>query len=146
MPVSSTAVPEIGWFEEKFRFYRLLDIYESFMTKTSGYRVLVVPELAALIEKHPHREWYSLTEDERATKSKKNFDIYKRRWHHGESLLVMNDAPGARWFGHDHPHHLGTHSHAPENLPPPGTPHSHRHQHWADHDHEHLHTHENMER
>src|SRR6266511_3548754 len=134
-------LPEIGWFEEKFRFYRLLDGYESFMFKTSGYRVVAVPEVAALIEKHPHREWYSLTEDERATKSKKNFDIYKRRWHHGQSLLVANFVPSARWFGHDHPHHLGAHTHAAEELPPPGTAHNHRHQHWADHDHEHMHVH-----
>ena len=86
-------LPEIGWFEEKFRFYRLLDIYESMMVKTAGYRVLALPELAALLEKHPHLEWYSLTEEERATKSKKNFDIYKRRWHHGQSLLVANFVP-----------------------------------------------------
>jgi cysteinyl-tRNA synthetase len=135
-------LPEVGWFEEKFRFYRLLDVYESFMFKTSGYRVVAMPALAALIEKHPHREWYSLTEDERATKSKKNFDIYKRRWHHGESLLVANYVPSARWFGHDHPYHIGAHIHAPKDLPPPGTPHSHRHQHWPDHDHEHMHVHE----
>jgi len=141
MALRRALLPEIGWFEEKFRFYRLLDVYESFMVKTSGYRVVAMPELAALIEKHPHREWYSLTEEERATKSKKNFDIYKRRWHHGESLLVANYQSGARWFGHDHPHHLGTHAHVPEDLPAPGTPHSHRHQHWADHDHEHMHVH-----
>ena len=133
---------EIGPFEEKFRFYRLLDIYESLMVKTSGYRVLALPELAALIEKHPHLEWFSLTEEERATKSKKNFDIYKRRWHHGQSLLVMNYVPADRWFGHDHARHVGgRHAHPPEELPPPGTPHSHKHQHWPDHDHDHPHYH-----
>src|SRR5207249_3320421 len=68
--------PEVGWAEEKFRFYRLLDIYHSFMFKTSGYRVVVTPEVAARIEKHPHREWYSLTEEERATRSKKNYDLF----------------------------------------------------------------------
>jgi cysteinyl-tRNA synthetase len=136
-------LPEIGPFEEKFRFYRLLDIYESFMVKTSGYRVVALPELQTLIEKHPHREWFSLTEEERATKSKKNFDIYKRRWHHGQSLLVMNYVPEDRWFGHDHARHIGgRHTHPPEQLPPPGTPHTHRHQHWPDHDHEHPHYHE----
>ncbi len=133
---------EIGPFEEKFRFYRLLDIYESFMVKTSGYRVVVLPELAARIEKHPHREWYSLSEDERTTKSKKNFDIYKRRWHHGQSLTVKGGVPGERWFGHNHPRHLGSHSHAPEELPLPGAPHTHKHQHWPDHDHEHPHYHD----
>lgn len=133
---------EIGPFEEKFRFYRLLDIYESFMVKTSGYRVVVLPALAARIEKHPHREWYSLSEEERATKSKKNFDIYKRRWHHGQSLTVKGGVPGERWFGHNHPRHLGSHSHAPEELPLPGAPHTHKHQHWPDHDHEHPHYHD----
>jgi len=136
-------LPEIGWFEEKFRFYRLLDIYESMMVKTAGYRVLALPELAALVEKHPHLEWYGLTEEERATKSKRNFDIYKRRWHHGQSLLAANFAPEDRWFGHDHPRHVGgRHAHPPEQLPAPGTPHSHKHQHWLDHDHEHPHYHE----
>lgn len=135
-------LPEIGRFEEKFRFYRLLDIYASMMVKTAGYRVLALPELVNRLEKHPHLEWYSLTEEERATKSKKNFDIFKRRWHHGQSLLVANFVPEARWFGHDHARHLGgQHAHLPEQLPPPGTPHSHKHQHWPDHDHEHQHYH-----
>lgn len=132
---------EIGPFEEKFRFYRLLDVYESFMVKTAGYRVLALAELAERIEKHPHREWYSLSEDERATKSKKNFDIYKRRWHHGQSLTVGQSAAGERWYGHDHGRHLGAHTHAPEELPPAGVAHRHRHQHWADHDHDHWHVH-----
>lgn len=135
-------LPEIGPFEEKFRFYRLLDVYESFMIKAAGYRVVALPDLAALIEKHAHREWYSLSEDERATKSKKNFDIYKRRWHHGESLTVRGYTDGSRWFGHDHALHLGTHTHAPAQLPPPGVPHTHKHQHWPDHDHEHAHVHD----
>jgi cysteinyl-tRNA synthetase len=133
---------EVGPFEEKFRFYRLLDVYESFMFKASGYRVVAMPELAALLQQHPHREWHSLTEEERATKSKKNYDIFRRRWHHGQSLLTANFAPGSRWIGHDHARHVGgTHTHPPEELPPPGQPHSHRHQHWPDHDHEHPHYH-----
>jgi cysteinyl-tRNA synthetase len=134
---------EIGPFEEKFRFYRLLDVYESFMFKASGYRVVAVPQLAALLGQHPHREWYSLTEEERATKSKKNYDIFKRRWHHGQSLLAANFVPGCRWPGHNHARHVGgAHSHPPEELPPPGQVHSHRHQHWPDHDHEHPHYHD----
>ncbi|MFN8505915.1 cysteine--tRNA ligase [Kouleothrix sp.] len=134
-------LPEIGPFEEKFRFYRLLDVYESFMVKTAGYRVVALPEVAEQIVKHPHREWYSLSDDERATKSKKNFDIYKRRWHHGQGLTVREYVPADRWFGHDHANHLGTHSHPPEELPPPGVAHTHKHQHWPDHDHEHPHVH-----
>jgi cysteinyl-tRNA synthetase len=138
-------LPEIGWFNEKFRFYRLLDIYESFMAKTGGYRVVTLPEVAARITKHPHREWYALSEDERAEKSKKNYDIFKRRWHHGQSLLAVNLVAADRWFGHDHPNHMGAdHTHTPEELPPPGVPHVHLHQHWPDHAHEHPHTHESQ--
>ncbi|HZU02093.1 MAG TPA: cysteine--tRNA ligase [Ktedonobacteraceae bacterium] len=133
---------EVGWIDEKFRFYRLMDIYLSFFFKTSGYRVITTPVVAARLEKHPHREWYSLSEEEQATKSKKNYDIFRDRWHHGQSLLVANYNPQHHWRGHDHPHHLeGTHTHPPEELPPPGTVHSHTHQHWPDHSHEHPHTH-----
>src|SRR5579884_1850035 len=133
---------EVGWIDEKFRFYRLMDIYLSFFFKTSGYRVITTPVVAARLEKHPHREWYSLSEEEQATKSKKNYDIFRDRWHHGQSLLVANYNPQHHWRGHDHPHHLeGTHTHPPEELPPPGTIHTHTHQHWPDHSHEHPHMH-----
>ncbi len=136
---------EVGWIDEKFRFYRLMDIYFSFFFKTSGYRAVVTPLVAERVEKHPHREWYSLSEDERATKSKKNYDIFRDRWHHGESLLVANYNPQHEWFGHDHPHHLeGTHTHAPGELPPPGEMHTHNHQHWPDHSHEHPHYHRSV--
>ncbi|HLH62730.1 MAG TPA: cysteine--tRNA ligase [Ktedonobacteraceae bacterium] len=134
---------EVGWIDERFRFYRLMDIYYSFFFKTSGYRVLAVPEVAERIEKHPHREWFSLSEEERATKSKKNYDIFRDRWHHGQSLLVANYHPENLWRGHDHPYHLeGTHNHSPDELPPAGTMHTHTHQHWPDHSHEHPHYHE----
>jgi cysteinyl-tRNA synthetase len=137
---------EVGWIDERFRFYRLMDIHYSFFFKTSGYRVLTMPLVAERIEKHPHREWFSLSEDERATKSKKNYDIFRDRWHHGQSLLVANYRSDNLWRGHDHPYHLeGTHTHAPDELPPAGTTHTHNHQHWPDHSHEHPHYHENRQ-
>lgn len=137
-------LPEVGWIDERFRFYRLMDIYFSFFFKTSGYRVLTIPSVAERIQKHPHREWFSLSEEERATKSKKNYDIFRDRWHHGESLLVANYRPENLWRGHDHPYHLaGTHTHALDELPPVGVMHTHVHQHWPDHSHEHAHFHQN---
>jgi cysteinyl-tRNA synthetase len=135
-------LPEIGEIDERFRFYRLMDIHLSFFFKTSGYRVVTAPQVQQLLIKHPHREWYSLSEDERATKSKKNYDIFRARWHHGESLLVTNFRESNRWPGHDHAHHVqGDHSHAPDEMPPAGVPHTHTHQHWPDHSHEHPHYH-----
>ena len=136
-------LPEVGAIDEKFRFYRLMDIYFSFFFKTAGYRALALPTLAERLEKHPHKEWYSLSEDEQATKSKKNYDIFRDRWHHGESLLVKNYDPEYLWRGHDHPQHVeGTHTHTAQELPPAGTPHVHMHHHWRDHSHEHPHYHE----
>ena len=136
-------LPEVGWIDERFRFYRLADIHYSFFFKTSGYRALIVPQVAERLIKHPHREWYSLSEDEQATKSKKNYDIFRDRWHHGESLLVANYRPENLWRGHDHPYHLdGTHTHRPEEMPPAGVMHTHTHRHWPDHSHEHPHAHE----
>ncbi len=136
-------LPEVGWIDEHFRFYRLMDIHYSFFFKTSGYRVLTMPVVAERIVRHPHREWFSLSEDERATRSKKNYDIFRERWHHGESLLVANFKPENLWRGHDHPHHLeGVRTHVPGELPPAGAMHTHVHQHWPDHSHEHAHYHQ----
>ena len=133
---------EVGWIDEKFRFYRLMDIYYSFFFKAAGYSVRTVPQMAERLEKHPHREWYSLSEDEQATKSKKNYDIFRARWHHGESLLVANYNAQNLWRGHDHPKHVeGTHTHRPDELPPVGAMHAHMHRHWPDHSHEHEHHH-----
>jgi len=134
---------EVGWIEERFRFYRLMDIHYSFFFKTSGYRVLTTPRVADYVERHPHREWFSLSEEDRATKSKKNYDIFRDRWHHGESLLVANYRQSNLWRGHDHPHHVeGIRSHTPDELPPVGAMHTHMHRHWPDHSHEHAHYHE----
>lgn len=135
-------LPEVGPIDERFRFYRLMDIYFSFFFKTAGYRALTAPAVEQLLIKHPHREWFSLSEEEQTAKSKKNYDIFRDRWHHGESLLTANFRPADRWPGHDHPRHIqGDHTHASDDLPQPGVAHIHTHQHWPDHSHEHPHYH-----
>ncbi len=119
-----------------------MDIYFSFFFKTAGYHALITLAVEARIIKHPHSEWFSLSEEEQTTKSKKNYDIFRARWHHGQSLLVANYRPADHWFGHDHPRHLqGDHTHTPGELPLPGSAHIHTHQHWPDHSHEHAHYH-----
>ncbi len=135
---------EVGLVEnEKFRFYRLADIYYSFFFKAAGLRALVVPEVARRLVRHPHREWYSLLPEERQTKSKQNYDLFRERWHHGESLLVANQETSERWIAHDHPRHLeASHFHSPEELPEPGRPHVHAHRHLPDHEHTHPHRHD----
>ena len=135
---------EVGPADEKFRFYRLMDIDYSFEFKKAGYRVVASPEIAARVIKHRHREWYSLTEEEQATKSKKNFDIFRRRRHHCQSLLVMNFRQGqpAPW-GHDH--EIGAEGEIDprfEHGPVGAGEHTHEHKHWPDHSHTHPHAHQ----
>jgi len=135
---------EVGPADEKFRFYRLMDIDYSFEFKKAGYRVVASEQIIANITKHQHREWYSLTPEEQATKSKKNYDIFRRRRHHCQSLLVMNYHRGQSTpWGHDH----GISD--PSEIDPRfehGTDeamhqHSHEHKHWPDHSHTHIHDH-----
>ncbi|HLZ24368.1 MAG TPA: cysteine--tRNA ligase [Ktedonobacterales bacterium] len=143
MAFRRTTLREVGPADEKFRFYRLMDIDYSFEFKKAGFRAVVSPEVAARVIKHPHREWYALSEEEQATKSKKNFDIFRRRRHHCESLLVRYFVPGqAAPWGHDHE--------TPEDIVDPrfehtaytgAGPHSHEHKHWPDHSHTHAHVH-----
>ncbi|GEM_PF-239 len=134
---------EVGPADEKFRFYRLMDIDYSFEFKKAGYRVVASSVIAERLIKHPHREWYSLTEEEQAAKSKKNYDIFRARRHHAQSLLVANYVKGqAAPWGHDH-------EVAPDEVDPrfdhapvsPTHEHSHEHKHWPDHSHTHTHTH-----
>lgn len=141
MAFPRAALLEVGPADEKFRFYRLMDIDYSFEFKKAGYRVAANSTIAERIIKHPHREWYQLTVEEQAGKSKKNFDIFRRKRHHCQSLLAGNYIQGqiAPW-GHDHivespdPHF--EHGHIADDVE-----HIHEHKHWPDHSHTHAHRH-----
>lgn len=69
-----------GWLDEKFRFYRNLDIDMSFRIRKAGYALAEIPDLPVRV--HPHRIWESLSDGERQRRSKKNFDRFYREWHH----------------------------------------------------------------
>jgi Glycosyl transferase family 2 len=65
-----------GPLDERFRFYRNLDIWWSLVLRDEGEgnpprRAVRVAELPAI--RHEHRAWSSLPEDERARQSKRNF-------------------------------------------------------------------------
>jgi hypothetical protein len=143
MAFRRAALSEVGPANEQFRFYRLLDVDYSFEFKKAGYRAVASAEVAARVIRHPHREWLSLTEEERGDKSKKNFDLYYKKRHHARSLLVMNERPGqAAPWGHDHDT-VPAEEIDPrfEHAPVVGA-HTHEHKHWPDHAHTHAHTHE----
>jgi GT2 family glycosyltransferase len=76
---------EIDGFDERYRFYRNLDIAVSLAVRERGYRILTLGVEQA--RRHEHRAWTSLSEDERLRRSRRNFDrMYKR--FHGRAVLV----------------------------------------------------------
>jgi cysteinyl-tRNA synthetase len=76
---------EIGGFDERYRFYRNLDIAVSLAVRERGYRVVALGADRAL--RHAHRVWESLSEDERLKRSRRNFDRMYRRFH-GKDVLI----------------------------------------------------------
>jgi len=83
---------QIGGFDERYRFYRNLDIAVSLAIREKNYRVVALGVECA--RRHEHRIWESLSDDERLKRSRRNFDrMYKR--FHGRAVLV-GDARGQR--------------------------------------------------
>ena len=76
---------EIGGFDERYRFYRNLDIAVSLAARERGYRVVTLG--ADCVRRHEHRVWESLSEDERLKRSRRNFDRMYSRFH-GKPVLI----------------------------------------------------------
>jgi len=88
---------ERGPFDERFRFYRNLDIWWSLVLRDEGEgsrprRAVGVGDLPAT--RHEHRGWASLSEDERARQSKRNFYRIIDRFGARRDLL-LSPAPGS---------------------------------------------------
>jgi cysteinyl-tRNA synthetase len=76
-----------GLLHEKFRWYRHADIDLSFQLRALGTKAVVVPVPA---EKHTHRGWASVDEDERAKRSKRNWNVFFDRWKHKHGMLLSH--------------------------------------------------------
>ena len=67
----------IGGFDERYRFYRNLDIAVSSAVRELGLRALAVG--VDHVTRHTHRAWEALSDEEREKRSRKNYDrMYKR--------------------------------------------------------------------
>jgi cysteinyl-tRNA synthetase len=80
---------EIGGFDERYRFYRNLDIAVSLAIREKGYRAVALG--ADCARRHEHRIWESLSEEERLKRSRRNFDRMYRRFH-GKAVLIAAGA------------------------------------------------------
>ena len=78
-------VGRAGWMDERFRFYRHLDLDYSFRIRQLGYRAVVTPKLP--LRSHPHTLWEAMDPEERARRSRANFYIFYRKWHHQTHLF-----------------------------------------------------------
>jgi cysteinyl-tRNA synthetase len=72
---------------EKFKWYRHADIDLSFQLRALGTKAVVVDIPA---EKHTHRGWAAFGEEERAKRSKRNWNIFFDRWKHQHGMLLSH--------------------------------------------------------
>ncbi|HKC91542.1 MAG TPA: hypothetical protein VKE23_09475, partial [Candidatus Limnocylindria bacterium] len=80
---------EIGGFDERYRFYRNLDIAVSLAARERGYRIVALGVERA--RRHEHRIWESLSDEERLKRSRRNFDRMYSRFHGKPALLARRD-------------------------------------------------------
>jgi GT2 family glycosyltransferase len=76
-----------GLLHEKFRWYRHADIDLSFQLRAFGTKAIVVPVPA---EKHTHRGWNMLGDEERAKRSKRNWNTFFDRWKSNHEMLLSH--------------------------------------------------------
>jgi cysteinyl-tRNA synthetase len=87
-----TEIDRVGMFDEKFRFYRHIDLEFSLRFLDRGMQNIIVPEIRANTREHEHRLWHHTPPDERERKSKRNFYRFLHRWGDRRDLLM---APAA---------------------------------------------------
>jgi GT2 family glycosyltransferase len=77
---------EAGFLDEKYRFYRHLDLDFSFAVRSRGYRTVIDTSLP--VEKHSHVEWEATPEEERDRLSKRNFYRFLHKWGERTDLIA----------------------------------------------------------
>jgi cysteinyl-tRNA synthetase len=77
---------EVGLQDEKYRFYRHLDLDFSFTVRNRGYRAVIDTSLPVI--KHEHVEWSATPPLDRDRLSKRNFYRFLQKWGDRTDLLV----------------------------------------------------------
>jgi cysteinyl-tRNA synthetase len=77
---------EIGLLDEKFRFYRHLDLDFSFAVRSRGYRAVVDTKLP--LARHEHVDWERTPPEERERLSKRNFYRFLHKWGDRTDLIL----------------------------------------------------------
>ncbi len=81
----------VGGFDRRFRFYRNADLDLSFAVRDAGWRAVRTEALP--LERHEHRGWASLPDDERDRLSRRNFYRFLDHWGARRDLLLHPSPP-----------------------------------------------------
>jgi GT2 family glycosyltransferase len=92
LAVRREALRAVGGFDRRFRFYRNADLDFSFAVRDAGWRAVRTEPLP--LERHEHRGWTSLPDEERDRLSRRNFYRFLDRWGRRHDLL-LDPAPEA---------------------------------------------------
>jgi cysteinyl-tRNA synthetase len=85
MAIPRDVVRKAGFMDERFRFYRHLDLDYSFRIRHLGYKAVVAGGLP--LKLHPSSLWENMDPEERERRSRANFYIFYRKWHHHTELF-----------------------------------------------------------
>ena len=72
------ALLAVGGFDERYRYYRNLDIATSLALRERGLRCVAVGDTR--VARHAHRAWERLAEEEREKRSRRNYDRLVKRF------------------------------------------------------------------
>jgi GT2 family glycosyltransferase len=76
----------VGGFDPRFRWYRNADLDLSFAIRDRGWRAVAIGPLP--LERHEHRDWNALPDEERDRLSRRNFYRFLDHWGRRPDLLV----------------------------------------------------------
>jgi len=86
MALRREVLAQVAPLDEKFRFYRHLDLDLSLAVRSLGYILVCDPSLPVV--RHAHGEWERTQPEERERLSRRNFYRFLRRWGGRQDLLV----------------------------------------------------------
>jgi hypothetical protein len=89
LAIRREALRAVGGFDRRFRYYRNADLDFSFSVRDAGWTVVRTDPLP--LDRHEHRGWTALPDDERDRLSKRNFYRFLDRWGDRPDLLLDPD-------------------------------------------------------
>jgi Glycosyl transferase family 2 len=88
LAVRREALRAVRGFDRRFRWYRNADLDFSFAVRDAGWRAVRTEPLP--LERHEHRGYASLSDDERDRQSRRNFYRFLDHWRDRPDLLLRN--------------------------------------------------------